>query len=397
MAKPFIVPDSQEPGFSYVIRHPDYMDGVVPDIPNCDQTLYGLFQRCIKHDPHGNFFGTRLFDPVTRKLGHYQWMTKYEAGQFVDEFGSGMDWLFEKFTDKKAGQQAPVGIYASNRAEWLLTEFAAYRSRHHFVSLYDTLGADSVEYVLNQTQVEVLVCSIDKIGSLLDLKARVPSLQVIISMDSLDGPRKNIVSAGISKDSVADVKSRAESLGIALTDIVVVLQLGRSNPTPGCLPSPEDICSISYTSGTSGHPKGVVTKHRQFMKSVNAVRLNIDLESPVLFSLIPLAHCFERLVSYFVISRYGSIGYFSGKVATFLDDIQALKPTAMGAVPRILNRIYDSIWTSINSTNGVKKFLAKTAVTHKMGIFESNGSYKHTVWDVLVFNRVKAVLGGRMR
>ncbi|ORX66939.1 acetyl-CoA synthetase-like protein [Linderina pennispora] len=348
MAKPFIVPDSQEPGFSYVIRHPDYMDG----------TLYGLFQRCIKHDPHGNFFGTRLFDPVTRKLGHYQWMTKYEAGQFVDEFGSGMDWLFEKFTDKKA-----VDTY--------------------FVSLYDTLGADSVEYVLNQTQVEVLVCSIDKIGSLLDLKARVPSLQVIISMDSLDGPRKNIVSAGISKDSVADVKSRAESLGIALTDIIVVLQL--------------DICSISYTSGTSGHPKGVVTKHCQFMKSVNAVRLNIDLEAPVLFSLIPLAHCFERLVSYFVISRYGSIGYFSGKVATFLDDIQALKPTAMGAVPRILNRIYDSIWTSINSTSGVKKFLAKTAVTHKMGIFESNGSYKHTVWDVLVFNRVKAVLGGRMR
>ncbi|KAJ1945410.1 medium-chain fatty acid-CoA ligase faa2, partial [Linderina macrospora] len=329
MAKPFIVPGSQEPGFSHIVRHPEFIDGTIPEIPGCaQQTLYGLFQRCVNENPADNLFGTRAFDAETLELGdHYTWLTKKQAAEFVDNYGSGLDHIFAQFTDKKPGEQAPIGVYSCNRAEWHLTEFSTYRGNRYFVSLYDTLGNSSVEYVLNHAEIEILVCSVDKIARLLDLKAQVPSLKVLVSMDSLDGPPKNVIASETSQETIDGLRERAKSLGVELTDIGSLVEQGHTNPTGAHPPTPTDLCSISYTSGTSGHPKGVLSTHGQFMKSANAVRLVISLQRPVTFSLIPLAHCFERLVSYFTLSKFGSIGYYSGKVPNFLEDIQALKPT----------------------------------------------------------------------
>ncbi|KAJ1946847.1 medium-chain fatty acid-CoA ligase faa2, partial [Linderina pennispora] len=360
-------------------------------------TLYGLFQRCVSESPADNLFGSRAFDPDTKTLGdHYTWLTKKQAAEFVDHYGSGLDHTFAQFTDKKAGEQAPIGVYSCNRAEWHLTEFSTYRGNRYFVSLYDTLGDSSVEYVLNHAEIEVLVCSVDKIARLLDLKERVPSLKVLVSMDALDGPPKNVIASETSKETISALKERAKALGVELTDIDTLVEQGRTAPTDVHPPTPTDLCSISYTSGTSGNPKGVLSTHGQFMKSANAVRLVITLVRPVTFSLIPLAHCFERLVSYFTLSKFGCIGYYSGKVPNFLEDIQALKPTLFAAVPRLLNRVYDKVSGAIGSATGIKGFLARTAVSHKLASFESSGSYRHALWDALVFNKVRAVLGGRI-
>ncbi|ORX66938.1 acetyl-CoA synthetase-like protein [Linderina pennispora] len=398
MAKPFIVPDSQEPGFSYVVRHPDYPSGVLPDISECErQTLYDLFLRWVHEDPSGNCMGTRAFDPDAKKLGdHYTWISKADAEIFVNIYGSGLDSIFGKYTDKSPGQQAPVAIYAANRAEWHLTEFAIYRGNRYFVSLYDTLGTDSVKYVLNHSEIEVLVCSIDKVERLLNLKEQAPLLKVIISMDRLDGPAKNVIASEVSQDIVSKLKDRANSLGIVLTDIDAVVAIGKENPTTAHPPMPEDTCSITYTSGTSGNPKGVVTAHQQFTNTANGVARADPVDRPETFSILPLAHCFERLVTYFTLYQYGAIGYYSGKVPNLLDDLQARKPTFMGVVPRILNRVYDKISTGINSATGIKGFLARLALSQKLRANEGTSSRTHFLWDMLVFNKVKAVLGGRL-
>ncbi|KAJ1942925.1 hypothetical protein FBU59_003057, partial [Linderina macrospora] len=101
MAKTFIVPNSQEPGYSYVVRHPDYLDGVLPDISDCArQTLYDLFLRWARENPSENGMGTRAFDSVTNKLGdHYTWVSKADAEIFVNIYGSGLDSIFEEYTN----------------------------------------------------------------------------------------------------------------------------------------------------------------------------------------------------------------------------------------------------------------------------------------------------------
>ncbi|KAJ1949339.1 medium-chain fatty acid-CoA ligase faa2 [Linderina macrospora] len=399
MTKPFIVPNSQEPGYSYVVRHPDYLDGVLPGISDCArQTLYDLFLRWARENPSENGMGTRAFDSVTNKLGdHYTWISKADAEIFVNIYGSGLDSIFEEYTDKSPGQQAPLAVYSANRTEWHMTEFAAYRGNRYFVSLYDTLGVDSVKYVLNHAEIEILVCSIDKIERLLDLKEHTPMLKVIISMDSLDEPAKNLVASEVSQDTVSKLRDRAKAMGITLTDINAVVALGKGKPTSSHPPVPEDICSITYTSGTSGTPKGVISTHGQFATSANGISLVFTIEQPCTFSILPLAHCFERLSAYFTLYHFGSIGYYSGKIPNMLEDIQALKPTFIAVVPRVLNRIYDKISNVINSAPGFKGFLARLAVSQKLRANEGASSYTHFLWDLLVFNKVKMALGGRLK
>ncbi|KAJ1943394.1 medium-chain fatty acid-CoA ligase faa2 [Linderina macrospora] len=278
--------------------------------------------------------GTCAFDQDTNKLGdHYTWISKADAEIFVNIYGSGLDSIFQEYTDKSPGQQAPLAIYSANRTEWHMIEFAAYRGNRYFVSLYNTLSVDSVKYVLNHVEIKVVVYSIDKVERLLDLKEHVPMLKVIISMDSLNGQAKNVVALEVSQDMVGELRDRAEAMGIALTDIDAVVACGKDKPTSAHPLVSEDICSITYTSGTSGIPKGVLSTHGQFAASIKSISLVFLVKQPSKFSILPLAHCFERLSAYITLYHFGSIGYYSDKIPNMLEDIQALKPTSTAVVP----------------------------------------------------------------
>jgi long-chain acyl-CoA synthetase len=69
-----------------------------------------------------------------------------------------------------------IALYSKNRAEWAITDQAAMLAGITVVTLYDTLGKDSIEYILNQTQIKTIVCSSDKLKNLLEIKDKIPSL-----------------------------------------------------------------------------------------------------------------------------------------------------------------------------------------------------------------------------
>ncbi|KAJ1944272.1 medium-chain fatty acid-CoA ligase faa2 [Linderina macrospora] len=325
--------------------------------------LSDLFLHWVRENPSENSIGTCAFDQDTNKLSdHYTWISKADTEIFVNIYGSGLDSIFEEYTDKSLGQQAPPAVYSANRTEWHMTEFAAYRGNCYFASLYDTLGVDSAKYMLNHAKIEILVCSIDKVERLLDLKEHAPMLKVIILMDSLNGQAKNVVASEVSQDMVSKLRDQAKAIGITLTDINAVVALGKGKPTSSHPPVPKDICSIAYTSGTSGIPKGVLSTHGQFAASVKSINLVFHVERPSTFSILPLVHCFEHLSAYIILYHFGSIGYYRDKILSMLKDIQALKPTFIAIVPRVLNHIYDKISNVINSAPGFSGFLAKLAV-----------------------------------
>ncbi len=85
-------------------------------------------------------------------------------------------------------------------------------------------------------------------------------------------------------------------------------------------------------------------------------------------------------------------------VALLVDDIAALKPTIFASVPRLLNRIYDKIINgALNSGSALKAFMFNQALSAKKHYLRAEGCLTHTVWDPLVFAKVKGVLGGRVR
>jgi long-chain acyl-CoA synthetase len=79
-----------------------------------------------------------------------------------------------------------VTIYALNRPEWVITDLACHAYSFVVVALYDTLGEEASEYILNQTQSPIVVASIDHVPHLIQMKHKLPDLKIIVSMDDLN-------------------------------------------------------------------------------------------------------------------------------------------------------------------------------------------------------------------
>ncbi|KAJ1788032.1 hypothetical protein LPJ59_005617, partial [Coemansia sp. RSA 2399] len=81
------VPSSQVPGHSYILRHPGFKDGTHGQEYKDINTLWDLFQREVTVFPKREFLGARALDPVSGKMGDYQWITTTEASDIVENFG----------------------------------------------------------------------------------------------------------------------------------------------------------------------------------------------------------------------------------------------------------------------------------------------------------------------
>jgi long-chain acyl-CoA synthetase len=87
---------------------------------------------------------------------------------------------------------------------------------------------------------------------------------------------------------------------------------------------------------------------------------------------------------------------FNGDITRVVEDIQELKPTYIVLVPRILNRLIDMIKMKLAAAEGRKKALVEKALATKLGNLK-NGFVTHTFYDLLIFNKIKNILGGRIK
>lgn len=113
-----------------------------------------------------------------------------------------------------------------------MTEQASYRQAFIIVALYDTLGAEAIEYIVNQTAMEYIVATADKLKNITQLKDRLPSIKYVIIMDdTVDSSDKN----------------NAEQVGLSVHTFKQVEALGAEVKEESALPTPDDIATICYT------------------------------------------------------------------------------------------------------------------------------------------------------
>ncbi|KAM3255841.1 hypothetical protein ACQJBY_048802 [Aegilops geniculata] len=162
-------------------------------------------------------------------------------------------------------------------------------------------------------------------------------------------------------------------------------------------PKPEDVATICYTSGTTGTPKGAVLSHENLIANVAGSSLGVKFyPSDVYISYLPLAHIYER-ANQIALLHYGvAIGFYQGDNLKLMDDLAALRPTVFASVPRLYNRIYSAITNAVKDSGGLKERLFRTAYNAKRQAL-MNGRNPSPMWDKLVFNKIKARLGGRVR
>ncbi|CAF1223687.1 unnamed protein product [Rotaria sordida] len=320
---------------------------------------------------------------VDRQSG-YQWLTYDEVEHTATELGSALIHLGENH-----GQDTFIGIYAVNSVEWMTTAIACHFHGMIYVPLYDTLGEAAIIHIMNQTSLKtVFVDKPDNVLILLKLVEKVSTLKRIILTKKLTNDQEN------------DIKKKAQEIGIEIMTFNQLLELGRSKPVAHHPPKPDDIFEICYTSGTTGLPKGAMLTNKNIVSLVQAATeffKPVFTELETLISYLPLAHSYEQTIELFCLSNGFKIGYYLGDVRQLADDLTHLKPTLMPCVPRLLNRMYDNIQTTIRQLSPFKRYLFDMALSAKGRDIDNHRVTRHMLWDGLILKRIQERLGGRVK
>ncbi|TMW67703.1 hypothetical protein Poli38472_011323 [Pythium oligandrum] len=336
-------------------------------------TLYTNFLAGVAIDGGDRrLYGTRKI--VNGQAREYEWITYNQALASIDAIAAGLT----KFAGLKRNDM--VGIFSKNRVEWCLSSHACDRMTYPLVPLYDTLGVDAVPYIVNHTELTTLIHAGELFNVVLECKDACPSLKYLIQYE----------------DVTEEQRQQAAQKGLQITSLREIEALGKRNPLPADPPTPEDIATICYTSGTTGNPKGVVLTHRNmaFMGFLTHERMGLH-KDVVHISYLPLPHVFERAVITSTVRLGACAGFFTGDVLTLMDDIAELKPTIFVSVPRLFNRVYDKITQGVAVAGGLKKLLFDQAYAAKKAAI-ADGHKTHAFWDALVFSKIRQVLGGRV-
>ncbi|NXI09980.1 ACSL5 ligase, partial [Irena cyanogastra] len=340
------------------------------------KTLYEVFQRGVNISGNGDCLGYR------KPKQPYQWLTYKQVSDRTKYLGSG---LLQKGCQPSSDQF--IGIFAQNRPEWIISEYACYTYSMVAVPLYDTLGPEAIVYIVNKADISVVICDTPAKAEVL-LKncedKKTPCLKIIVLMDLFD----------------KELKDRGAEVGIEILSLQEVEELGRNNIREPVPPKPEDLSVVCFTSGTTGNPKGAMLTHQNVVSNAAAFLRCTEntiecTSSDVAISYLPLAHMFERVVQAVVYSCGAKVGFFQGDIRLLTDDMKTLKPTLFPVVPRLLNRVYDKIQSGANTP--VKQFLLKFAVFMKMAEIKQGIIRNDSIWDKLVFKKVQETMGGRVR
>ncbi|CAN6931882.1 unnamed protein product [Brassica oleracea] len=383
-----------EPG--HTVRNHRFKDPVSSHWEDIS-TLPELFEISCKSHSDRFFLGTRrliarevetsedgkVFEKL--HLGDYEWKTFGETLEAVCSFASGLVQIGHKSEER-------VAIFADTREEWFIALQGCFRRNVTVVTIYSSLGEEALCHSLNETEVTTVICGNKELKKLMDISQQLETVKRVICMDD-------------------EFASEASSTWTT-TSLSDVQKLGRESPVDPSFPLSADVAVIMYTSGSTGLPKGVMMTHGNVLATVSAVMTIVpDLgKRDTYMAYLPLAHILE-LAAESVMATIGSaIGY--GSPLTLTDtsnkikkgtkgDVTALKPTIMTAVPAILDRVRDGVRKKVDAKGGAAKKLFDFAYARRLSAI--NGSWfgawglEKLLWDVLVFGKIRAVLGGQLR
>ncbi len=281
-----------------------------------------------------------------------------------------------------------AAILSENRLEWALTDYACLCEGVYAVPVHAVLTADQVGYILNDSGARVVFASTDEqVEKVRKACVRCEHEVRIVAFDPVQSPAPNVLPWD---QLVAEGHDRMRSVPES------ELRARAREATP------DDIATILYTSGTTGDPKGVVLTHRNLFSNVEACGRALAIRpSDSTLAFLPLSHVFQRMVNYLLVAR-GCTITFPHSNDTIVADLQAVEPTIVCAVPRVYEKVHYGALGKPGLAGKLVRWAREVGVAWAVErlagrIPTLSLRVAHRLADRLVFRKIRALLGGRVR
>jgi len=286
-----------------------------------------------------------------------------------------------------------VAILSENRPEWALADLASLCAAAVDVPIYATLTAAQVKYILEDSQARfAFVSNPAQAKKLAEVRAQLPHLQKVIRFaEGGDFPPDTI--------SLDEVRARGRE---------ALARDPQAVRTRAAEVKPSDLATLIYTSGTTGDPKGVMLLHSNIASNVQGTREAFTSFSSedVALSFLPLCHIFERMAGHYLMFDVGATICYAESVEAVPANMAEVRPTLMCSVPRLYEKMYARILEKVAGDPPLRQKIFRWAMEVGRAVFKAKVErrqpplglrLKHALAEKLVFAKIKARTGGRLR
>ncbi|MEA2102895.1 MAG: long-chain fatty acid--CoA ligase [Thermodesulfobacteriota bacterium] len=352
-----------------------------------EDTICGVFYNQAQRFGDSRVFLMARFDNDGEPSKEYHSMTWTQARHAVMGFAGGLITLGVKTADK-------VAIFAESRPKWIVSNLAIMSCGAVEVPLYGTLTEDELFFMLENSESSVVIVS-DRKKARMALKAKEknPKIKDVICMCVWEGQRpeglytfNEVIAMGYEKTDMSQVEERIAAL------------------------DPGDTASIIYTSGTTGRPKGAMLSHANWVANMHQssastlMRREAKKGANMLHLVhLPLCHVFGRTADYHVgaLVQGGTLA-FETDFSRIAKTMQELRPNVIISIPRLFEKIYDTIHSVVSRQNKLAGWVFAWAFRQgdKFADAMSRG-VRLSILDLtlfglanlLVFNRIRSMAG----
>lgn len=294
-----------------------------------------------------------------------------------------------------------VSLISEGRNQWIFTELGILYAGGVNVPLSFKLESDyDLTFRINHSDSRFVVASQSQIAKVRRVISKCPAVEKVIVMDQIELQEGEMylselyeMGAKYMAENPGAVEERAASVG------------------------PDDYANISYTSGTTADPKGILLTHRNYTANVEQARSVVKIEDGwTMLIILPLDHCFAHVAGFYTMMSYGgSIATVPcGKSTTTIlknipTSIKEVKPHVMLSVPS-LSRNFKKNFESAVAKNSpmVQKlynFGVKQAIIYNREFYNAGKPWIKMFWrkpiinliDKLVFSKIREAMGGRLK
>jgi long-chain acyl-CoA synthetase len=282
-----------------------------------------------------------------------------------------------------------VAILGPTTAPWAEYEMGAQLAGCVSLGIYPKQSADQVRYLLSHSEAKVVfVADAVELATVIEAADETCAVIAIVPWDP------ELI------DGVSDARVRIlPSPGDGGGDGVVEAR-HRSR-------GPEDTAIFVYTSGTTGPPKCAMISHGNILAVLGVQDALLDFyEDDISLSFLPMAHVAERVLAFYGRMSAGIATAYASSIAAVLDELQEVRPTVFGSVPRIFEKAYGKVQSELaKKSPRIQKIFAwatQIGVRRVHLILEGQRvpiglRIRHHIADRLVFSKVRAAFGGRVR